>query len=136
VLIGAFFASLVADKVGDVLRTWLGDAGIAADELPYPFRPDVLAQMALWIIDTAQVFTAILSPAVGLVLLVAVGASKDVALAYLGALVAAFAIFTRFYRHRPDDYGRNVPSGLGTPIFWICFLVNLVGAAAAAAIGP
>lgn len=135
-IVGWLAATLVYDKVCENLHTVLRNAKIDAEVLPYPFRPESIAKSSQWTVDTALVLPGLLSPGLGLILLLRQGATGALWFAYAGAFLLAFAVYILFLRRPPDEYGRRWPSRLTTPITVILVIINLTGAAAAGAIGP
>lgn len=135
VFVGAVFALLVSDGVESSFAKWAKEADVKEEDLPYSFRPKTIGKTSVWIIDTSQVLTAMLAPFVGLALLLHRGASGDLLLVYLIALVFAATIFVLVLRRGPDKYGWRLPGPI-TPVVVLTVLVNLGGAYAAYKIGP
>jgi hypothetical protein len=135
VLVGALVAMIVTLRVEALFHQWARDANEDENDLPYTFRPESIAQMSQWIVDAAQVFTSLLAPLIGLTLLLKHGASDNLILLYVAALLIALAALVFFLRRDASFYGTRSPPVL-TPIVTLALTFNVIGAGLAYLIGP
>jgi len=135
IVVGGFVSALVVSKVKDLYRARAREANTPEEDLPDEFKPEYIAKTSQWIIDIAQVLTALLAPLVGLILLRRHGNSDELAILYLGVFAFAFGIFVGFFRADVSRYGTNFPEWL-TPIVAMTLALNVLGAVLAYVIGP
>jgi hypothetical protein len=134
--VGWVMAKIVFDTLKNRLHEWLREGNIAPESLPYAFRPETIAKTSHWTVDVVQVLPGFLTPLLGVVVLLRVGATDELLFAYAGVFVVALGVFVAYLRVKPDRYGARWPGLLTTPITFILIGINLVGAAVAALIGP
>jgi hypothetical protein len=148
-LVGATLSLLVIARARAEYEAILCEAGVLAQDRTIALRPESLAEMANWLIDSGGMFASLVGPLIGLALLYE-RFSEAVIVLYSCVIllsIGGFALFVsrvspRGYPNRPIGLqvaGRIIgprPVWIFTPVVLIAASVNIVAGVGVYIFGP